>query len=115
MHACVRAGTAAGAWWRERPERHRCTDDALMQAIHTSMAITASKVCTVRIADVLITAPSYMGPHLGGSSPQYNPRIVIAAWGQYIQPGFHLHVCSRERNNIPPTSIYLSSHNHKLT
>ncbi len=43
---CMRAGTAAGAWWRQRPERHRCTDEALMQAIRTSMAITASKACT---------------------------------------------------------------------
>ena len=32
----MRAGTAAGAWWRQRPEGHRCTDEALMQAIHTS-------------------------------------------------------------------------------
>ena len=29
------AGMAAGAWWRQRLEGHRCTDAAFMQAIHT--------------------------------------------------------------------------------
>ncbi len=29
---CMRAGTVAGAWWRQRPERHRCTDETLMQS-----------------------------------------------------------------------------------
>ncbi len=46
---CMCAGMAIGAGWRQRPERHRCTQTrhSCMQAIiHTSMAITASKLCT---------------------------------------------------------------------
>ena len=39
-------GTALGAWWRQRPDGHRCIDEALMQAIHTIVTITASKMCT---------------------------------------------------------------------
>ncbi len=35
---CMRAGTAANATRRQRPERPHCTDEAFMQAIHTSMS-----------------------------------------------------------------------------
>ncbi len=41
---CLRARLLDGAWWRQRPEKDRCPSDTLMQAIHTSMVITAGVI-----------------------------------------------------------------------
>ena len=53
----MRAGTAAGAWWRQRPEGQCCTDEALMQAIHTSTIYRQAKCGNLALLD-LITVPA---------------------------------------------------------
>ena len=52
---CMCAGTAAGAWWRQRPEGHYCcTNEALMQAIDTSTTYRQAKRVHGAIVRIMI-------------------------------------------------------------
>ena len=100
---CVQAGTAAGAWWRKRPEEHRCTDEALMHPT----SINKHNIPYRQAKGVFASPRSSRGAGSRHNEGQKH-RLLVRRCGM-LRPQRHTHATLSDQNKMTCVHLYMNS------